>query len=92
MDQSVQQVPPTARPAFQSRPIALRSPQQISITSNANCGSTFQARYFFGGLLFLEPLGTFLNMPDAIETVNLFVKRYSPFPQHFDCLFPFGYT
>ena len=59
-----QSVPPDllpAQPAFRFRPISVRSPPPVSITS-CGCGSTFPVRYVFGGLLFLKPLGTFFTM------------------------------
>ena len=62
-DQSVQQNLPSAKPAFRIRPISSRSPQPVSITRSLGCGSPFLVRYVSGGLLFLKPLGTSLNMP-----------------------------
>ena len=47
--------------AFPQRPIAFRSPLPF-LLNRSGCGSTFQARYAIGGLLFLKPLGTFLMM------------------------------
>ena len=40
-----------SQPAFRIRPISVRSPLPVSITS-CGCGSTFPVRYAFGGLLF----------------------------------------
>ncbi len=38
--------------------------------NSAGCGSTFQARYAIGGLLFLKPLGTFFSMRLLSVTVK----------------------
>ena len=53
--------PAAVQPAFRFRPISVRSPLPVSITSY-DCGSMFPVRYVLGGLLFLKPLGTFINM------------------------------
>jgi hypothetical protein len=44
-------------------------------------GSSFLVRYVSGGLLFLKPLGTFLNMRPGRDFVNFFSVRFSSFPQ-----------
>ena len=70
-----------SRPAFRTRPISVRSPPPVSITS-CGCGSTFPVRYVFGGLLFLKPLGTFINMIPNRNLVNSFCAAPCAFPQN----------
>ena len=77
------------QPAFRFRPISVRSPPPVSITSYG-CGSTFPVRYVFGGLLFLKPLGTFLNMLPIAFCVNIFCGFLS-FPQLYCALFYIGW-
>jgi hypothetical protein len=90
-DQSVQQdSQPAGPPSELARsPFAPRS--RLSITRNLGYGSTFQVRYVSGGLLFLKPLGTFLNMLPIEFCVNNFVIRMSDFPQKISHLFLVGY-
>jgi hypothetical protein len=78
-DQSVQQNSPPAKPAFRIRPISSRSPQPVSIARSLGYGSPFLVRYVSGGLLFLKPLGTSLNMPSPGLFVNPFLTRRRPF-------------
>jgi hypothetical protein len=59
------------QPAFRFRPISVRSPPPVSITS-CGYGSTFPVRYVLGGLLFLKPLGTFITM----RLIRFFVKMF----------------
>jgi hypothetical protein len=51
----------------------------------------FPVRYVSGGLLFLKPLGTFINMRLNPKTVNLFLPLKSVFPQKLTALFRLGY-
>jgi hypothetical protein len=78
--------PAACRLAFRTRPISLRSPPPVSIAS-FGCGSTFQARYVSGGLLFLKPLGTFLTMLPNRFSVNDFCWTWCCFPQNICILF-----
>ncbi|HEY9139740.1 MAG TPA: hypothetical protein VIN93_02560, partial [Bryobacteraceae bacterium] len=54
-------------------------------------GSPFPVRYVSGGLLFLKPLGTFINMNPPEVFVNLFLYCNSLFPQVLFTLFLCGY-
>jgi hypothetical protein len=83
---------PILRPAFRVRPISLRSPQPISIASNAGYGSTFRVRYVSGGLLFLKPLGTIFTMPRKAAPVKLDVLENARFPQKISSVFPMCYS
>jgi hypothetical protein len=51
----------------------------------------FPVRYVSGGLLFLKPLGTFINMRLNPKTVNLFLPSKPLFPQEITALFRSGY-
>ncbi len=85
---TVQCVQPGLLPASPPS-VCARSPfaprRRSSITSNCGCGSPFRVRYAFVGLLFLKPLGTFLNMPWKPFGVNAFLELIRAFPQ-----IPFG--
>jgi hypothetical protein len=51
----------------------------------------FPVRYVSGGLLFLKPLGTSINMRLNPKWVNLFLSQKPPFPQEITALFRLGY-
>jgi hypothetical protein len=59
--------------------------------SKIGCGSSFPVRYVFGGLLFLKPLGTFLNMLPEAFSVNSFPGILRPFPQVLSAAFRWSY-
>jgi hypothetical protein len=65
-DQSVQQGSQPASPPFRLRPISYRSPQPLSITRLSSYGSTFQARYVSGGLLFRSAT---ISLGSALTTI-----------------------
>jgi len=75
----------TFRSAFRNCPIFDRSPQPFHLSFGY--GSSFPIRYISAGLLFLKPLGTFLNMILSALAVNVFLSRYGLFQQLlFDCI------
>ncbi|MGO9615938.1 MAG: hypothetical protein ACLP6W_05990, partial [Bryobacteraceae bacterium] len=55
------------------------------------CGSPFPVRYVSGGLLFLKPLGTFINMHRDRKRVNQFLQHEAAFPQDVFVVFRSGY-
>ncbi len=88
-DQSVQLATrPSGPPSRSARSsFAPRSPA----ISSVGCGSPFPIRYVSGGLLFLKPLGTFLNMIFPRFLVNRFFVRSSSFQQLLSRVFRAGY-
>jgi hypothetical protein len=64
-----------SQPAFRTRPISVRSPPPSELSLELpGVGSMFPVRYVFGGLLFLKPLGTFINMIPKSVSVNAFCE------------------
>jgi len=78
-DQSVQQHLLPASPSSEPARFPF-APRRRLLSLGLGCGSPFPVRYVSGGLLFLKPLGTFLNMLPIASAVNRFsvVLRYFP--------------
>ena len=70
------------RPAFRIRPIPFAPRRRFYF--KFGCGSSFLVRYVSGGLLFLKPLGTSLNMLPTRVFGQCFLCE-SPFSSTFIC-------
>ena len=79
------------RPAFRTRPIPL-APHSRFLSLGTGCGSSFLVRYVSGGLLFLQPLGTFFTMRREPFLVKWFLVLLTTFPQHLSLVFRDSYT
>jgi hypothetical protein len=89
-DQSVQQIPPPGGSPSEIARFPL-APRCLSITRLTADHRSWIAT-FFGGLLFLKPLGTFLTMIPNCLSVKDFVIEDTRFPQYLSVLFITGYS